>query len=105
MRYTIRHVTRFTYERVISESVMEARMQPRSEGAQRCLRFGLSTTPSARVRMYQDHDGNVIHHFNVPSQHSRLTITAEALVDMSEPFVAGATGGWSELDAQTRSGD
>jgi len=28
MQYTIRHVTRFTYEAPISESVMEARMQP-----------------------------------------------------------------------------
>ena len=45
MRYTIRHVTRFTYEAPITESVMEARMQPRSDGAQRCLHFGLSTTP------------------------------------------------------------
>ena len=33
MRYTVRHVTRFTYETPITESVMEARMQPRSDGA------------------------------------------------------------------------
>ena len=33
MHYTIRHVTRFTYDTPITESVMEARMQPRSEGA------------------------------------------------------------------------
>ena len=43
MRYTIRHVTRFTYEAPITESVMEARMQPRSDGLQRCLHFALST--------------------------------------------------------------
>ena len=42
----IRHTTRFTYESPISESVMEARMQPRSEAAQRCIHFGLSTTPA-----------------------------------------------------------
>ena len=39
MRYTVRHVTRFTYETPITESVMEARMQPRSDGLQRCLHF------------------------------------------------------------------
>ena len=33
MYYTIRHTTRFTYDSPISESVMEARMQPRSEAA------------------------------------------------------------------------
>ena len=49
MNYTIHHVTRFTYETAISESVMEARMQPRSEGSQRCIRFGLSTAPPSRV--------------------------------------------------------
>ena len=32
VHYTIRHVTRFTYETPISESVMEVRMQPRSDG-------------------------------------------------------------------------
>ena len=106
MRYTIRHVTRFTYESVISESVMEARMQPRSEGAQRCLRFGLSTTPASRVRMYQDHEGNVVHHFNVPGQHSRLTVTAEALVECAVPFTEGLpVGTWTELDAHTASGE
>ena len=73
MRYTVRHVTRFTYETPITESVMEARMQPRSDGLQRCLRFALTTTPAARVMMYQDHDGNVVHHFDIPARHSRLT--------------------------------
>ena len=67
--------------RRISESVMEARMQPRSDAAQRCLHFGLSTTPASRVMMYQDHDGNIVHHFNIPGRHSRLTVTAEALVE------------------------
>jgi transglutaminase-like putative cysteine protease len=106
MRYTIRHSTRFTYESVISESVMEARMQPRSDGAQRCLRFGLTTTPNSRVRMYQDHEGNVVHHFNVPGQHSRLIVTAEALVDCAVPFTEGLpVATWTELDAQTASGE
>ena len=31
MHYTIRHMTRFTYEAPIAESMMEARMQPRSD--------------------------------------------------------------------------
>ena len=52
---------------------MEARMQPRSDGQQRCLHFGLSTTPASRVMIYQDHDGNIVHHFNIPGRHARLT--------------------------------
>jgi transglutaminase-like putative cysteine protease len=105
MNYTIRHVTRFTYETAISESVMEARMQPRSEGAQRCIRFGLSTAPPSRVRMYQDHDGNVVHHFNIPGHHARLSVTAEALVEC-DPAPAAAPGvTWKDLDDRIAPGE
>src|SRR5262245_5190884 len=108
MHYTIRHITRFTYETPISESVMETRMQPRSEGSQRCLHFGLSTVPAARVLMYQDHDGNAVHHFNLPGRHSRLTVTAEALVDCGKPPAlpdALGASAWEALDALTAPGE
>jgi transglutaminase-like putative cysteine protease len=108
MHYRIRHVTRFTYERGISESVMEARMQPRSDGAQRCLHFGISTQPPSRVLMYQDHQGNVVHHFNIPGRHTKLTVTAEAVVECSPPPELPdrlAPGAWERLDALTKSGE
>jgi transglutaminase-like putative cysteine protease len=105
MFYTITHVTRFSYETAISESVMEARMQPRSEGSQRCIRFGLSTLPASRVRMYQDHDGNVVHHFNIPGRHSRLTVKAEALVECTPAPAEAAAGSWEALDERTGAGD
>jgi transglutaminase-like putative cysteine protease len=108
MRYTIRHVTKFAYESPISESVMEARMQPRSDALQHCIRFGLSTTPSARVRMYQDADGNMVHHFGIPGRHSRLTVTAEAFVECTPPpdlpSSLGA-GAWEALDRATEAGE
>ena len=108
MFYTIRHVTRFAYETPITESVMEARMQPRSEAAQRCIRFGLSTTPASRVRMYADPEGNIVHHFNIPGRHARLTLTAEALVEcaaMPEPPAQLELGAWERLDRLTASGE
>lgn len=108
MLYTVRHVTRFVYESPISESVMEARMQPRTDGDQRCIQFGLSTSPISRVMMYQDHDGNIVHHFGVPGRHSRLTITVEALVEVGPaPLIPYDLGGdaWGRLDALTSSGE
>jgi transglutaminase-like putative cysteine protease len=81
MHYTVRHVTRFTYDTPISESVMEVRMQPRSELCQRCLRFELSTSPRTSVQAYCDPQGNIIHHFDIPGRHSQLTLTAEAIVE------------------------
>jgi len=106
--YTIRHVTRFTYESSITESVMEARMQPRSDGPQRCVRFGLSTTPSSRVRMYADPEGNIVHHFNIPGRHTRLIVTAEALVEcapVAEPPDRLEADAWQRIDQQTASGE
>jgi transglutaminase-like putative cysteine protease len=108
MRYSIRHVTRFTYDTAISESVMEARMQPRSDGFQRCLHFALTTTPDARVMVYQDHDGNTVHHFDIPSRHARLTLTADALVECLPhtplPHRLGP-GAWATLDELAASGE
>jgi transglutaminase-like putative cysteine protease len=108
MRYTVRHVTRFTYETPITESVMEARMQPRSDGFQRCVHFALTTSPQARVMTYPDHDGNAVHHFDIPTRHSRLAVTAEALVDSIErppmPDALGP-GAWGEIDALSSCGE
>jgi len=107
VQFNIRHITRFIYEASISESVMEARVQPRSDGTQRCLRFALSTTPVSRIRMYQDHDGNLVHHFNIPGRLSRLSVIADALVESLPvaplPETLGP-GSWDRLDAATASG-
>jgi transglutaminase-like putative cysteine protease len=108
MYYTVRHVTRFLYEQPISESVMEARMQPRSDGPQRCIQFTLTTTPTSRVMVYQDHDGNIVHHFGIPARHARLTVAAEALVECGPPPLIPhdlGRGAWDRLDALTATGD
>jgi transglutaminase-like putative cysteine protease len=108
MRYTVRHVTRFTYESAITASVMEVRMQPRSDALQRCIHFSLTTIPASRVMMYQDPDGNAVHHFNIPARHARMTLTAEALVECDTPPALPSQLGphaWTELDAVAGSGE
>jgi transglutaminase-like putative cysteine protease len=108
MRYNIKHVTRFAYDVPVSESVVEARMQPRSDGTQRCVQFSLTTQPSSRVMVYQDHDGNNVHHFGVAGKHSRLTVTAEALVESgAAPLVPNdlGRGVWEQLEQMNASGE
>jgi transglutaminase-like putative cysteine protease len=108
MRYSVRHITRFAYDAPVTESVMEARMQPRGDGLQRCLHFALTTTPAARVMTYQDHDGNNVHFFNIPARHARLTLTAEAVVECTAPPMVPHRLGpqaWARLDAIAGSGE
>jgi len=108
MFYSIRHDTRFHYGKPISESVMEARMQPRSEGFQRCLSFELTISPHARVWSYRDYSENTVHYFTLPGTHSALTVTARGMVEMRECPVLPETltpAAWDELDRTVAAGD
>jgi transglutaminase-like putative cysteine protease len=82
MFYAIRHFTRYRYSRSVWQSMMEVRMHPRSEGNQRCFVFQLSVNPRARIFGYTDSYGNLVHHFDLPSRHSHLTIISDALVNI-----------------------
>jgi transglutaminase-like putative cysteine protease len=108
MFYSIRHLTRFRYSAPVSESTMELRMQPRSEGLQRCLTCQITVTPRTRVQTYRDYLGNIVHHFNVPSAHRDLTIVAESTVDVSSAAPLPSrleNDAWRQLDLQLAGGD
>ncbi len=85
MTYTIRHITRYFYSSPVQENVMEARLQPLTEGPQRCLEFDLQIQPGAHVQFYRDFLGNIVHHFDIPAPHNELIVTAESRVDIA-PF-------------------
>jgi transglutaminase-like putative cysteine protease len=58
--------------------------------------------------VYQDSEGNVVHHFNIPRRHAQLTLTAHALVECSTlPDVPPhlPPDAWQELDAVAQSGE
>src|ERR1700749_3585347 len=82
MHYSIRHITRFRYSRPVRESVMELRMQPRSEGPQALRSFQISTNPRAQLYAYTDYLGNAVYHFNVLRAHEELRIEAQAVVEL-----------------------
>jgi transglutaminase-like putative cysteine protease len=105
--YSIRHLTSFSYEPGVRESVMEVRMQPRSEGRQRCLTFSLDVAPNANIMEYQDYLGNSVQHFDIPGRHCRVDLRAQALVEIQEAAApcASDAGSWQELDAQIATGD
>src|SRR5580658_3497279 len=91
MFYSIRHITRFGYSAPVRESVMELRMQPRSEGPQTLRSFQIATNPRAQLYAYTDHLGNAVYHFDLlgPSKFSRLSpelATFMKIADLEAPL-------------------
>ncbi|HXJ03359.1 MAG TPA: transglutaminase family protein [Micropepsaceae bacterium] len=84
MFYSIRHITRFRYSVPVRESVMELKMQPRSEGNQALRNFQISTNPRAQLYAYTDHLGNAVYHFNVLREHSELRIDAQSVIEVTQ---------------------
>lgn len=86
---------------------MEVRMQPRSEGHQRCLSFNLDVNPAANITQYFDFTGNIVHHFDIAGSHTELKVTAQSTVQVQslpEPRPSEA-GDWADLDALTAGDD
>jgi len=108
VQHIVRHLTRFTYDKPVCESVMELRMQPLSDSRQRCLTFSVTTNPRARVFAYRDFLGNAVHYFDLPGHHARLEITSEAAVEVQphQPPPASLTHEeWQAIDAAGQSGE
>jgi transglutaminase-like putative cysteine protease len=91
MFYSIRHVTRFRYSNPVRESVLELKMQPRSETHQALRNFQIATLPRAQLYAYTDHFGNAVYHFNVLREHSELRIEAQSVVEVSHVPALPAT--------------
>lgn len=107
MAYSVRHITRFRYEPAVRESVMEVRLQPRTDMRQRCLSFSLDVSPRASIMMYRDFFGNAVHHFDIPGQHEIVEVAAQAIVEVQPTTlpVASEACSWEELDARVAEGD
>ena len=107
MIYSVRHITNFAYQPAVRESVMEVRMQPRSEGRQRCLNFYLDVSPNANIMAYRDFLGNTVHHFDIPGRQAEIRIAAKAAVEVQPNAILNAAEvcGWEEFDRQVAQGD
>src|SRR5580693_9892765 len=107
MIYSVRHTTTFRYEPAVRESLMEVRLQPRSDGDQRCLSFTLNVDPAANVMQYRDFMGNTVHHFDIAGRHSVVKVTAQSAVEVltvPSPPACGS-GDWADLDAIVAASD
>ncbi len=105
-RYSLSHITEFTYDGPVSESYNELRLRPRQDEAQTCLSFQVVTDPVARPLAHQDAYGNWVHRFNVLPEHRHLRVEANSVVLVHEPRALPANGlTLSELDTQAEALD
>lgn len=104
MYLAISHLTLYTYSDPVSDSMMEIRMHPRSDGNQRCVRFNVNVSPDAKISSFKDYLGNTVHNFNIPALHESLAIKAEAVVEITEPEPLPESlpdSVWDEIDANS----
>ena len=107
MAYSVRHITSFCYAPSVRESVMEVRMQPRTDFRQRCLSFSLSIEPRANMMVYRDFYRNTVHNFDIPERHESIEIMAQAIVDVlpMRELDPSAVEDWEELDRRVAQTD
>ena len=106
--YSVRHTTTFRYEPAVRESVMEVRMQPRSEAPQRCLSFRLDVNPAANITQYRDFSGQ----HGASFRHCRIAHRGQSHGALHGGSAAvppaprkSEAGDWADLDALTAADD
>lgn len=88
-RIEVVHTTEFVYDRDISETIMELRLQPLTDATQRCLQFRLDVEPTGHLTNFPDNYGNVVHYFNYRPRHRVIRVVARSIV---ETGLADSTG-------------
>jgi transglutaminase-like putative cysteine protease len=81
MLIDVTHVSDFTYDRLISETIMELRLQPRADARQRLHHFELTVEPRGSLSSTVDAFGNVVHHFNYRPPHHGIHALARSVVE------------------------
>lgn len=88
MKVAITHRTLLEYDAEVVESVMDARLGPRTDEDQRWDRFDLRSTPPGAIRRYRDGFGNAAYLLSVAKPHRSLAVTTsnEVVTLLVDPF-------------------
>jgi transglutaminase-like putative cysteine protease len=88
MRVAISHTTVFEYDVEVVESVVDARLGPRTDEDQRWDRFDLRTAPLSAARRYRDGFENAAWLLSVAKPHRSFSVTtvSEVMTLLADPF-------------------
>src|SRR6266404_3852541 len=81
MAITVRHVTRFVYDKDAYESHNDVRLHPFDDQFQKCVLFKLTVEPEETVVPFTDYFGNRGHSISIHRPHDALTIAAESVIE------------------------
>jgi transglutaminase-like putative cysteine protease len=96
MRFALRYHAEYRYDAPVFDQHNVLRVKPATTPLQRVRGFRLAVEPNARTRSYTDYFGTEAIEFNVPGEHERLAITAEAEVTTEAPPQPEASG-WETI--------
>ena len=88
----IQHETEMEYSQPVSEWLCELRMEPVSDGGQRCHSFQISIGQPVNLSNYVDGFGNRVHHFNLLKPPMTLRILAASVVETEQAGIGPIRG-------------
>jgi len=106
VRYRIRHLTRYRYSEVVTNSQHDLHLLPRDLPHQRCLSSELEIKPAPSVcEERRDYFGNRATHMVLASAHSELSVIAHSRVEVALPATLAAEQdlAWEEAVAHIAS--
>jgi transglutaminase-like putative cysteine protease len=80
MHFSIRYLTKYTYDAEVVDNINTLRVRPAANGRQRVDEFNVRLTPEARLHRHDDYFGTDVVEFEVTRPHSELTIDVRARV-------------------------
>lgn len=87
MTYRVLHRTEYSYASLVLSSYGELYLLPRDVPGQVCRSTQVSIDPGPHdYRQREDFYGNRVAYFSVLEPHTRLTVTAESMVDVERPL-------------------
>ena len=80
MRLHIHHKTHYRYPSPVKDSFNELRLHPLSNQWQKCESCFVNVFPTSRLHKYLDLNGNLVHHFEIPQDHSKLIVESRSTI-------------------------
>jgi transglutaminase-like putative cysteine protease len=101
--FKIHHITKYHYERPVSESVNEIRIIPYQCAGQEVLQHDLIISNQPALQTFNDYWGNRTGVFNILEPHHELTIESKLVVRTipSQVLAIGVEAGIDELKKET----